>query len=86
MSLLLLVEKLSSVSSVPLESVSKENNVCSKCWCVNSVAEMRTEISASKLEHVRPQASLKSEEVPSGNLKWTPKPANVVPLNADPSV
>ena len=78
MFLLLLIEIFSSASNVALESEKKTTSVgrwvwSSKCWCVNSVAEMRAEISASKFEQVLPQASLKSETVPSGNLKWTPK-------------
>ena len=50
------------------------------------MADVIAIISASKFEQFTPHASQCFEEVPSGKVKYIPKPAKVVPLKADLSV
>ena len=61
-------------------------SLSSKDWWTVFIADVIAIISASKFEQFTPQASQCFKEVPSGKVRYTPKPANVVPLKADPSV
>ena len=58
----------------------------SKDWCIISTAVLIAAISASKLEQNVPHASLNSNLELSGNFRYPPNPANVVPLKAELSV
>ena len=72
--------------SVKITTSAARSGFMSKVPLIESIADFIAWASASKLEHRLPHGMAISSRDPSGYSILAPRPAFIVPLNAEPSV